>query len=243
MNMYGKFAKLYDGLMRDVDYDAWAKYLCALLPPSGQVADCACGTGEISLRLSRAGYAVTGIDISREMLAIAQEKAREAGRRIPFVCMDMRRLQLHKPVDAIVCACDGVNYLTSREGVRAFFDAAYACLKPGGRLLFDISTRYKLSTILGCNTFAEDEEERAYIWKNCYDPESKLLEMRLTFFAKDGDAYTRFCETHIQRAHSETELLHALASAGFTASVYEAFTMDEPVNDAERVQFAAVKPL
>ncbi|MDO5112544.1 MAG: methyltransferase domain-containing protein [Clostridia bacterium] len=229
--------------MRDVAYDAWAAYLCTLLPDGGQVADCACGTGEIALRLSKAGYAVTGIDISREMLAVAQEKAREAGRRIPFVCMDMRKLQLHKPVDAIVCACDGVNYLTAREGVQAFFAAAYACLKPGGRLLFDVSSRYKLSTVLGCNTFAEDDEAQAYIWKNCYDPENKLLEMRLTFFAKEGEAYTRFCETHIQRAHSQTELVHALIQAGFTADAYAAFTTDAPKADTERIQFAAVKPV
>ncbi len=243
MNMYGKFAKLYDDLMRDVDYDAWAAYLRTLLPDCGQVVDCACGTGEIALRLRKAGYAVTGIDISREMLSIAQEKARAAGQSIPFACMDMRRLQLHKPVDAIVCACDGVNYLASRADAQTFFAAAYACLRPGGRLLFDISSRYKLSTVLGCNTFAEDGETEAYIWKNCYDPESKLLEMRLTFFAKEGEGYARFCETHIQRAHSQTEILHALSGAGFTAVAYAAFTLDAPQADTERIQFAAVRPV
>ncbi len=240
-DMYGRFAQLYDALMRDVDYDAWAAYIGSFLPPACKVAECACGTGEITLRLQAAGFSVTGFDISREMLEVASEKARLRGMRIPFVCMDMRHFALHKRVDAVVCACDGVNYLNSRAAVEDFFSAAHAALKIGGLLLFDVSSRYKLSTVLGCNTFAEDEADAAYIWKNYYDAESKLLEMRLSFFAREGESYTRFCETHIQRAHSLREIAGALAKAGFAFEAYAAFTRNAPAEETERIQFVAVK--
>ncbi len=239
--MYERFAKLYDALMRDVDYDGWAAYIDSFVMPGSTIAECACGTGEITIRLAKAGHKLTGIDISQEMLEIAFEKAREQGLNIPLICMDMRHFTLHRPVDAIVCACDGVNYLSSRTAVDEFFHSAAAMLKPQGKLIFDISSRYKLSKVLGCNTFAEDETEQAYIWKNYYDEQAKLLEMRLSFFTKNGKQYDRFCETHVQRAHSLKELSHALTQAGFSYQAYDAFTLNPPREDSERIAFAAVK--
>lgn len=244
---YDRFAALYDPLMRDVNYDDWADYLLSFLNDRwGKkpfvIAECACGTGEITLRLARAGHKMTGLDISTEMLSVAGEKARRAGMKIPFVQQDMRKLALHRQVDAVIAACDGVNYLTSREHAKQFFKAAFTALKPGGMLLFDVSSRYKLSEILAGNTFGEDDGERAYFWRNAYDEDNKLLEMQLTFFAREGELYRRFTETHIQRAHSEMELIHALESAGFMEhEVYCAFTREPPKRDCERLQFVAYK--
>lgn len=165
--MYGDFAGMYDPLMKDVDYDSWAEYLLRFMGAEKlRVTDCACGTGEITLRLARAGHIMTGVDISGDMLRIASEKARRAALKIPFVEQDMRKLALHRPQDAIICACDGVNYLDSLNAAEEFFEAANAALKVGGLLLFDISSQYKLENILGCNTFAEDEQGGAYIWND-----------------------------------------------------------------------------
>ncbi|MFR7852514.1 MAG: methyltransferase domain-containing protein [Christensenellales bacterium] len=78
--MYGDFAGMYDPLMKDVDYDSWAEYLLRFLGAEKlRVTDCACGTGEITLRLARAGHIMTGVDISGDMLRIASE--RREGRR------------------------------------------------------------------------------------------------------------------------------------------------------------------
>lgn len=240
--MYGDFAGMYDPLMKDVDYDSWAEYLLRFMGAENlRVTDCACGTGEITLRLARAGHIMTGVDISGDMLRIASEKARRAALKIPFVEQDMRKLALHRPQGAIICACDGVNYLDSLKAAEEFFEAANAALKVGGLLLFDISSQYKLEKILGCNTFAEDEQGGAYIWKNNYDPESRLIEMELTFFERQGELYRRFTERHIQRAHGTDELLKALCRAGFDAEAYDFETMDPVKPDSERVQFSGRK--
>lgn len=240
--MYGKFAGLYDPLMKDVDYDRWAEYIASFLPEGSlRIADCACGTGEITIRLAKMGYTLTGIDISEDMLRIAAEKARKSALKLPFICQNMAELQLHRPQDAIVCACDGVNYLDSLEQVGRFFSAAYAVLKPNGLLLFDISSRHKLENVLDCNTFAEDDGERAYIWKNCYDPESRLISMELSFYEKQGELYRRFEESHIQRAHEEKELLSAMEKAGFDAAAYGFLTRKQAAEDCQRIQFIGRK--
>lgn len=240
--MYGKFAGLYDPLMKDVDYDRWAGYIASFLPEGSlRIADCACGTGEMTLRLAKLGHTLTGVDISDDMLRVASEKARKAALKIPFICQDMAKLTLHRPQDAIVCACDGVNYLDSIEDAAEFFAAAYNALKPKGMLLFDISSKYKLERVLDCNTFAEDDGERAYIWKNCYDPESRLISMELSFYEKQGDMYRRFEEKHIQRAHGEDELISAMERAGFDAKAYSFLTMENTKEDDLRIQFIGRK--
>lgn len=237
---YGRFAALYDRLMRQVDYDGWASYLASFLPAGINVLDCACGTGEITLRLFRKGFGMIGADISADMLELAAAKARKAGLSIPFVCQDMQSLALHKPCGAVICACDGVNYLDNLAGVRRFFQAAHKALEPGGWLLFDISSAYKLAHVLGYHTFAEEEEGCAYIWRNAFDERSRLLEMNLTFFQKEaGGLYRRFNERHIQRAHGQEELLALLQETGFAGRAYDAFTREPPKAQSERLQFAA----
>ena len=131
-----KFAEVYDIFMDNTDYDAWANYIISLLPtdfPKGaRIFECGCGTGALTLRLNKAGYDVTGSDISRDMLEVAAEKSRRCGQKTKFICMDMRRIELHRPVDCIIAACDCVNYLTSREDVEKFLLTAFNGLRPGG---------------------------------------------------------------------------------------------------------------
>jgi ubiquinone/menaquinone biosynthesis C-methylase UbiE len=245
---YDEFAAYYDRLMTDVDYDHWAKYLLELLQANGvepdqSILDCACGTGEITLRLHKAGYRMTGADVSERMLEQAQQKARKAGAKIAFIRQPMQSLSVHKPVSAITCACDGVNYLLTLDDVQAFFAGANRALKDSGMLLFDISSTYKLEKILGRQTFGEDDLECTYLWQNCFDEKTRLLEMRLAFFTPDGKgAYKRFDERHIQRAHSKEELTKLLEQSGFTVEgVYDAFSRNPASDHGERIQFIARK--
>jgi len=245
---YADFADVYDLLMSDVDYNGWSDYLAALLKqhgvaPGEAILDAACGTGELTIRLRKAGYAVTGLDRSERMLEIAQQKARKAGLHIPLIMQDMRSIRLHKPVSAITCACDGVNYLLTDEDLSAFFAVSNKALSKNGMLLFDISSAYKLEHVLGGHTFGEDTKACTYLWQNCFDPESRLLEMRLAFFRPDGaGAYRRFDERHVQRAHTVERLTDALKSAGFAIEgVWDAFTTSAPQTNSERIQFTARK--
>lgn len=248
VEQYGKFATLYDLFMEGTDYDTWAQYLASFIEKGSKIVECGCGTGEITIRLKKLGYEIIGVDISEAMLSAASKKACRKGLNIQFVQMDMCKLVLHRPVDCVIVPCDGINYLTSVKKVEEFFKSANLALKSGGRLIFDISSRYKLSQVLGLNTFSDSRVDAAYIWRNNYDEKSKLIEMNLEFFKfkmKDDNGtplFERFFEKHIQRAHSERELCSWLENAGFEPeAVYADFTREAPENYSERLQFIARK--
>jgi len=233
--------------MSEVDYDAWAKYLSGFIVAACEemrprVIDCGCGTGTIMLRLLKDGMDVTGVDISQSMLLIAQEKLRRAGyRKAPLVCEDMRQLQLHRPADALIASCDSVNYLTSDKDAASFFNAAFHALKPGGLLLFDISSVYKMTHILDGHTFGEDEEGCAFLCHSSFDKKRQRLQMDLSLFARESNGfYSRKEETHVLRAYETGFLCELLKSCGFhSVKTYDAFTIDAPRSDSERIQFHA----
>ena len=112
--MYDDFASVYDTLMDDFDYDAWsAHYLTLIRTVTGELprraAECACGTGSLTVRLAQSGMAVTGVDLSAAMLRQAEKKARDYGVEVAFVRQDMKKLTLPRRVGAVLATCDELS--------------------------------------------------------------------------------------------------------------------------------------
>ncbi len=246
--MYADFALVYDRLMQDVDYLGWADHYAALLGLAGigdgaMVTECACGTGNLTLPLS-ARFRLTGLDLSQEMLSLAALKLKQAGRQVPLVCRDMQQLKVHKPQDAVLCTCDGVNYLTGAKGLSRFFAAAFTALKPGGALAFDVSSLYKLSRVLGDKTLTSTKGDSHYIWYNCWQPQASLLHMQLHVYTRAPDSrFDYFVEDQRQRAYSAGDLTQALRAAGFDrVQVFGGVTFLPPRDEEERLHILAIKP-
>lgn len=245
MEAYSGFAGIYDLLMDDFDYPVWADYYLRLMADAGvtprAICDCACGTGSMSVEFAKRGVAVTGADISPEMLEQAAEKARAAAKQIRFIRQDMCALRLTGPVDALVCACDGVNYLLTDRRVEAFFRAAHDAIRPGGALAFDISSPHKLRDVLGDGFFAEERDEAAYIWQNSVSGD--IVNMDITFFIREADdLYRRVTENHRQRVQEPERLRELLAEAGFrNIKIFGDRTFDPPKADELRMHFIAIR--
>lgn len=243
-NAYTALAEIYDKLMYDVDYSVWTDYISGFLSENRarKLIEAACGTGNITLQLLKKGYSVSPFDLSEEMLLIAQAKARKAGKRVIFVNQDMCEMSFGAH-DAVVCACDGVNYLPDEEKLLQFFKSAYRCIKNGGILLFDMSSEYKLRNILGDNLLYEDRDELSLFWQNSYSDENKSVELSLSIFIRDDDGrYDRKDEIQVQYAYSVKRVLELIREAGFSeAAAYKFMTREEPNETTDRIQYFAKK--
>lgn len=245
---YRSFAYIYDRLMEDVPYDAWVTFVReqadAYDVTCKRMLDIACGTGELSIRLARAGYEVTAIDQSVDMLTVAENKAFEQGVTIPFFKQDMRALEHLGDFDCVTIFCDSLNYLATEEEVLASFRGAYEQLRPGGLFLFDVHSLYKISDIFMNETFGLNDEDISYVWHSYAGENPNSIEHELTFFVLDEGSgqYTRFDELHEQRTFPITSYTDLLARAGFDLKEITAdFTSERPSDTSERIFFTAQK--
>ena len=237
---YGEIALVYDSLMYDMPYSDWAEYIRKNIK-GDTVLELGCGTGRITEKLS-AYYDVTALDISEDMLEAAREKLMSKGRQSRLINGDMCDFSLHKPVDSVVCICDGINYLITPEKVKQAFLNVYKNVKAGGRFIFDISSEYKLFA-MGNELYSEDNDTVTYIWRNTVDEDKKLIEMDITFFVNEEDErYFRFDEKHVQRMHSVDEITLWLKECGFKIiSVTDNYTDKEITDETMRITFCAEK--
>lgn len=246
--IYEKSACLYDALMEDAPYDRWLDFFLTQQkkwhPEAKTVLDLACGTGEITIRLQKKGFDVTGVDLSVDMLTVAQHKAMEAGFTIPFYEQDMSRLEGLGPFDIVVIFCDSLNYLETEEQFIATFERVYDVLNENGLLLFDVHSPYKIENGYIGKTFAYNGDDIAYIW-NCFPgPYPDSVEHELTFFVYDEGTkqYERYDELHRERTFPVEQYEKWLTDCGFTIrSITGDFTDEGFTDRTERVFFTVQK--
>ncbi|MCI8513172.1 MAG: class I SAM-dependent methyltransferase [Lachnospiraceae bacterium] len=238
---YQSFARVYDLFMDNVPYGEWSRHVGGLLRESGCrdgiLLDLACGTGVMTELLAEQGYDMIGVDMSEDMLNLALEKKLRSGRNILYLAQDMRELDLYGTVAGAVCLCDSLNYLLEPEDLRTVFERVNTYLDPGAPFIFDFNTEYKYRAVLGNRTIAENREDGSFIWENFYQEEERINEYDLTLFIKEEDGrFSRYEETHYQRAYTLEEIREALLTAGMEfVTVYDAFSKDAPRPDSERL--------
>lgn len=251
---YETLAAMYDALMDDVDYEAWADYIDRMLQkhggPGKRLLDLGCGTGCISIPLAQRGYQVTGVDISEEMLAAAREKSRALQLDIDWRKQDLTSLQLFDEAgnemvfDAAIATFDVFNHLTDPEDLQMLFHTLNPLLADKGVLLFDVQTPYKLREYLGNHIFTLHRDDVEYMWENHFDEETQICTMNITFFLRQANGlYRRETMTQEERVYDLDLLRLWLKYSDFeTAGVYEELSENDVKPEAYRAVFIA-KPM
>lgn len=134
--MYTKSARYYDALYHFKDYAAATDRLHALVqevcPQAQHLLDVACGTGKHLERL-RDHYDVAGVDLSRDLLAIARGRCPD----VPFFEADMTDFQLDRAFDVVTCLFSSIGYVRTTENLLRAVAAMTSHVLPGGVLLIE----------------------------------------------------------------------------------------------------------
>ena len=241
-NSYSALGAWFEYLNKDCDYEKWSQYLVNALKAYGAGSfgiDIGCGNGYFTRALNRAGYRVSGADISVPMLNKAKQISAAEGVKTEFLLADITKLKLPSKVDFAVAINDCLNYVPQNKLTTAF-KRVNACLKKGGLFIFDISTPYKLQNIIGSNLFAEDGEKITYLWFNTLF--SDRVEMDITLFERRLDGtYVRTDEQQTQFIHDEKTVTQSLLGAGFCVIKTEGHLGAEVCGTTQRLNFICKK--
>jgi len=187
---------------------------------NGQVIDLGCGSGIWAAALLRAGYAVTGLDPSSAMLAIARQVA--PGAR--FVRASVYDFDF-PACDAVTAIGEVLSYLPpgakTAPSLPRLFRRIAGALRSGGLLVFDLIVT------------APDRPMAYRTWRSGGDwgiladvseqPARRRLVREITTFRRVGTRYRRARETHVVRVWSRAEIERMLRQAGFSVRVLRAY--------------------
>lgn len=199
---YNEFAYFYDEFNSAADYDALFTYIQSELNAhgitNGILADLGCGTGDLTLMLTQAGYDMIGIDRSEEMLSVLREKAEELGLtgRLLLLQQDLLQLDLYGTIRAAVSTFDTYSHIGPIDRFeQAIRNAAYF-MEKDGVFLFDLNTPYKHQHILAGQTFDIEAEDALCHWTNHYDEATGRVDISIDITYQDTGE-------HFQESFSE----------------------------------------
>ncbi len=236
---YAHLAKWFEYLNDDCDYANWSQYLIAKLRgyPLLEGLDIGCGGGWFTRAFSRAGFLMTGLDISEPMLNFAQETALKEGIRGEYLLGDITKFHSPKKYHFATAINDCINYIPKNK-LRAAFQKVNGALKKGGIFLFDISSEKKFREKIANTVSVDDREEVTYL---CFHREEiDGVTMEVTLFEKAGEGYRRLDEIHRQYRYTEEEIVAALKECGFSLLSVEGH-LGEEKTQSDRLTFVAKK--
>jgi SAM-dependent methyltransferase len=227
MSAFGLYAQLYDLVYGDKDYNSEAQFVHRLFqqfaPGTRTVLDLGCGTGRHALRLAEMGYVVQGVDLSPQMIEIAQRRKEqlpcEIQERLTFVRGDIRKARLEMQYDAVVSLFHVLSYQVTNEDVIMALTTLSHHLSPGGLCLFDFwygpavlsdPPAMRLRRLEG-----EDHKILRISEPKLYPNENQVDVQYLFLLQENGGTKTQeFVEIHRMRYFFMPELKAWLKSAG-----------------------------
>jgi len=195
-----------------------------------------CGGGHNDHTL-RKHFELTGVDISKDMLALAKKLNPEA----TYILGDMRTVNLGRTFDAVVCL-DAIMYMLTPDDLRSVFLTAWNHLEPGGVLLV-VPDLFKESfpqnrTVPFTNSVGDVE---ITFVENYYDPDPSddTYESTFIFLIRRGKKLEIEVDRHICGIFTSDTWRRLLGEVGFEVRRTEFKAMDGETYPV----FVGIRPL
>jgi len=199
------------------------------------ILDHCCGIGRHTLELARRGFTITGVDRTRPYLEKAKEQARKENLAIEFIQSDMRQFRRPGSFDVALNLFTSFGYFEDPQEDRQVLNNIYDSLKPGGKLLMEMTGKEVLARIFRERDWQEQDDflilQERKLSRNWGWIDSHWI------MIKDN----RRAETTIShRLYSAAELSALLSNTGFSnIRVYGDLEGNEYNHEAKRLVIAA----
>jgi len=184
-----------------------------------RVMDVGCGAGPLTEALVAAGFDVTGIDTSADLLELARANVPTA----QFVHASVYDVPI-QGFDAVVALGEPLTYhpesTNADQVVSRFLQRVAEALPPGGMLIFDVIGLGEPS--LASRTWRSGEDW-AVLVETTENQAERTLVRNIETFRRVGEAYRRSHEMHRVRLFDVRWLCHQLASYGFAIETAQSY--------------------
>lgn len=218
------YSQYYDLLYQDKNYHDEVDFINNLIAQvsgcrSKTILDMGCGTGKHAELFVKKGYAVHGIDVSSEMLKIAEKRRHGVEDKLSFSKSNINELNLNNKFDVVVSLFHVINYQNSNQDLINTFKKAKQHLLKDGLFIFDFwygpavltdlpSTRIKRlkNNTINVTRLAEPE----------IYPQDNIVEVDYDIFIENNNGKVdRKSEKHKIRYLFDTELEIICNQVGF----------------------------
>lgn len=209
----GKFARTYDDFVRRGSLLPAGLLDLVNSTRTKEILEFGSGTGSVAIGLSLAGYNVTGIDFSPDMLRAARSKAREYGADVRFLKGDIVKIRLDQRFDLLICLGNTIPLIKGSVDSRRLFKNCVRHLVPGGIAVFQM-LNYDRILKERPTTFAVDSQDD-FIRIKQYRYGVKLLDFVVTLIDNSKVPPVVTISKRKLRPWTKKEITAVLMDAGF----------------------------
>lgn len=233
---FDKYARCYDLLYADKDYDAECDLIEEIFRRHGKtvedILDVGCGTGNHSIQLSQRGYRVAGVDPAPEMIKLFEKKNKSDN-----ILIDESKAKdfwfSERKFDAAICMFSTLNYITHPDEIIESLKNIHNHLKTGGLFIFDFwygpavqhirpSEKHKIVTE-GKKTIIRVVTPEIHAGASIQESHYRLIVLH------NGCIVDDFEETHVLRFFFPNEITRFLHKSGFKILTFSEFMkLDSP---------------
>lgn len=218
MGMEGTVARWYAGLTKKSldDFKALARRVAQQIPPQAKVLEVAPGPGYFAIELAKLGnFEITGLDISKTFVEIAQANAAKASVRVGF---------RQGNASAMPVTDDSFDFLLCRAAFKNFTEPQgalhemYRVLRPGGKaLIIDLRRDASMQSIREAVKQMNVGLLNAIITTYTF----RFMLLKRAYTKREFEkmiARTKFCDAQIREnlIGLEVQVTKPAAAAGFT---------------------------
>lgn len=254
MKYFTTLGKYYDMQFPESKYEKEAKFIEYVIRKHHpgdpcDILDLMCGTGRHAVYLARAGFTVTGIDNSPQMLEIAQQRGKKEQLEIIFELKDAITMEYSNKYDVVYCWFNSFHYLYSNDDIVTVLRNIYRALKKDGLFVVDIRNgswwlQHKPESPFS-GIIEEGNTKLLITLSNIsYHSRDQTMSMHYDFFIQEEG------ELHIEHEDHKYRLFHPLEFQYFLESnkfeildIYGSnFDINEKFNaDSSQMVFVALK--
>jgi SAM-dependent methyltransferase len=193
------------------------------------VLDVGSGTGAACEYFNRAGLRVVGVDVSATNIELADEAAKRKGLAVDYRNEDVVSMAPPGHYDLVTAMYDMVNMFPDDASFTAAVGAIGRAVRAGGFLVFDVYTRAGVHDSWGERLEVHTANRDHYvITQTRWDESAQTGIKDFVGFARDGDRWVRWEETHITHALERVVVESAIEQAGFRLTDVFGWSGGEP---------------